>query len=343
MISHTPENDPIRSKIAGMGFYVPPTVVTNNDLSQRMNTTHEWIVERTGILERHHIVAGEDTTAGMAAKAARIAMERAGTTADEIDFIVFATLSPEYCFPGSGVLLQRELGIGHRGIGALDVRNQCSGFLYALSVADNFIKAGAYRNILVIGAEVHSTGLDFSDAGRHIAVIFGDGAGAAVLQPATREGQGILTTNLHADGEYAEKLAVVGMSSSYPDRLSQERIERGEYFPIMEGQYVFKLATTRMPESIREALAATNLTIEDVDLLVPHQANLRISEAIRRSFGLPEEKVYNNIMYYGNTTAASIPIALCEAWEKGLVKEGDLVCLTAFGSGFTWGSALIRW
>ena len=333
----------IRSRIAGIGKYIPPQVVTNDDLAQRMSTTNEWIVERTGIHERHHIREGEETVSGMAAKAARVAMERANTTAEAIDFIIFATLSPEYYFPGSGVLLQRELGITSSGIGCLDIRNQCSGFLYALSVADAFIRTGTYKNVLVIGAEIHSTGLDFSDAGRSVAVIFGDGAGAVVLQPTTDEKAGILTINLHADGEYAEKLAVIGMSSSYSDRLAPERIARGEYFPVMEGQFVFKLATTKMPESVREALAAAELTPEDIDLLVPHQANLRISEMVRRAFQLPEEKVYNNIQRYGNTTAASIPAALCEAWEEGRVKAGDLICLTAFGSGFTWGAALLRW
>lgn len=333
----------LRTKIAGIGFYVPPHVVTNDDLSKRMNTTHEWIVERTGIHERRHIREGEDTTAGMGAKAARIAIERAGITPQDIDFIIFATLSPEMYFPGSGVFLQRELGINHSAIGCLDIRNQCSGFIYSLSIADQFIKGGVYKNILVVGAEVHSTGLDFSDNGRHVAVIFGDGAGAVVLQPTEKEGQGILTTNLHADGEYAEKLSVVGLTSNISDRLSPEFIAAGNYFPIMEGQFVFKLATTRMPESIMEALTATGLTPDDIDLLVPHQANLRISEMVRRAFKMPEEKVFNNIMRYGNTTAASIPIALCEAWEQGKVKEGDLVCLTAFGAGFTWGAALIRW
>lgn len=333
----------LRTKIGGIGFYVPPHVVTNDDLSKRMNTSDEWIVERTGIHERRHIREGEDTTSGMGAKAARIAIERAGITPQDVDFIIFATLSPDMYFPGSGVLLQRALGINASGVGCLDIRNQCSGFIYSLSIADQFIKTGVYKNILVVGAEVHSTGLDFSDNGRHVAVIFGDGAGAVVLQPTTNPNQGILTTNMHADGEYAEKLCVVGLTSNIADRLTEEFIAAGNYFPIMEGQFVFKLATTRMPESIREALEATGLQPEDIDLLVPHQANLRISEMVRRAFKMPEEKVFNNIMKYGNTTAASIPIALCEAWEQGKVKEGDLICLTAFGAGFTWGSALIRW
>ncbi|MEM6261450.1 MAG: beta-ketoacyl-ACP synthase III [Bacteroidota bacterium] len=332
-----------QTKIAGLGFYAPDNVVTNDDLAQRMNTSDEWIQERTGIKERRHIVPGVDTGANMAAKASRIAIERAGITVDDIDFIILGTLSPDMDFPGTGVLLQRELGLNKKGIGALDIRNQCSGFIYGLSIADQFIKTGMYKNILLVGTEIHSTGLDFSDAGRHVSVIFGDGAGAAILQPTDKPGQGVLTTHLHADGQFAEELALPAPAAALPGRITHEMIEKGEHFPVMNGRMVFKNAVVRFPETIMEALETTNLKPEDIDLLVPHQANLRISEAIRQRLGMPEEKVFNNIQRYGNTTAASIPIALTEAWEAGRIKEGDLVCLAAFGSGFTWGSALIRW
>lgn len=333
-----------RSRISGLGFYVPSNVVTNHDLAQRIDTTDEWIQERTGVQERHYYTPGEDTVANMAAKASLIAIERAGLQPSDIDFIVFATLSPDYFFPGSGVLLQRELGINGSGIGALDIRNQCSGFIYGLSIGDQFIRTGMYKHVLVVGSEIHSSGLEFSDRGRHVTVIFGDGAGAAVLSRTDKEGQGILTTHLHADGEHAEQLAVIAPSSNFPDRkMGSENFENGDAYPVMNGRYVFKFAVSKFPEVIREALAATGLTEADIDLFIPHQANLRISEAVRQELNLPEEKVYNNIMKYGNTTAASIPIALTEAWEQGKVKEGDLVCLAAFGSGFTWASALIRW
>jgi 3-oxoacyl-[acyl-carrier-protein] synthase-3 len=288
-----------------------------------------------------------------------VAIKRAGITAEDVDFIVFATLSPDYYFPGCGVLLQRELKM--KNIGALDIRNQCSGFVYALSIADQFVKTGMYKNVLVVGSEFHSSGLDFTDAGRNVSVIFGDGAGAVVVQPSTDENKRILSTHLHSDGTYAEKLAYINpgchgahylqeLADEYIGEpefggmfLTQAMIDKRNVFPNMDGQLVFKNAVVRFPEVIAEALAANNLTSADIDMLVPHQANLRISEFVRAKMGLPEEKVYNNIQYYGNTTAASIPIALCEAWEKGLVKEGDLVCLAAFGAGFTWASALIRW
>lgn len=298
----------------------------------------------------------------MGADAARVAMDRAGVTASDIDFVVFATLSPDYYFPGCGVLLQRELDLGE--IGCLDVRNQCSGFIYALSVADQFIKTGMYRNILVVGAEFHSCGLDFTTRGRNVAVIFGDGAGAAVLQPADEDGSGILSTHLHADGRQAEELAYLNpgchgghwladeddRQAAYPSPdelggifMTQEMMDHARIFPHMNGQAVFKKAVVKFPEVIGEALATHDLTPSDIDLLVPHQANLRISQFVQKTLGLPDEAVYNNIQRYGNTTAASIPIALTEAWMDGVVNEGDLVCLAAFGSGFTWASALIRW
>lgn len=347
------------SKIAGIGFYVPEKIVTNDDLAKLMDTNDAWIQERTGIKQRRYAKKHEETTTTMGARAAEVAIKRAGITVEDVDFIVFATLSPDYYFPGCGVLLQRELKM--KNIGALDIRNQCSGFVYALSIADQFVKTGMYKNVLVVGSEFHSSGLDFTDAGRNVSVIFGDGAGAVVVQPSTDENKRILSTHLHSDGTYAEKLAYINpgchgahylqeLADEYIGEpefggmfLTQAMIDKRNVFPNMDGQLVFKNAVVRFPEVIAEALAANNLTSADIDMLVPHQANLRISEFVRAKMGLPEEKVYNNIQYYGNTTAASIPIALCEAWEKGLVKEGDLVCLAAFGAGFTWASALIRW
>ncbi|MFK7921892.1 MAG: 3-oxoacyl-ACP synthase III family protein [Bacteroidia bacterium] len=332
-----------RSTIAGIGYYVPENVVTNDDLAERFNTSDQWIQERSGIKQRRYFTPGKDTVAGMGVKAAHMAMERAGITADDIDFIVFATLNPDYMFPGSGVLVQRELGLSDKGVPALDIRNQCSGFIYGLSVADQFIKTGMYQNILLIGSEIHSSGLDFSDDGRHVTVLFGDGAGAVILQPTEEEGRGVLTTHLHAAGEHAEKLAVLTPTGHQERHLTHEMIDDKSIYPVMDGQFVFKLAVRKFPEVIMEALQTTGNQVEDIDMFIPHQANLRIAEMVRRTLKLPEEKVHNNIQKYGNTTAASIPIALNEAWELGKIKKGDLVCLAAFGSGFTWASALIRW
>ena len=345
------------SKIAGIGYYVPKNVYTNDDLSRFMETNDAWIQERTGIKERRFADRLEETTTTMGVEAAKIAIERAGITPQDIDFIIFATLSPDYYFPGCGVLLQREMKM--REVGALDVRNQCSGFLYALSVADQFIKTGMYKNILVVGSEKHSFAMDFETRSRNVSVIFGDGAGAVVLQPAKKEGQGILSTHLHSDGNDAEILAMFYPGShankwmkekpGYPEQelgglfMTTEQLESGAALPYMDGPAVFKKAVVKFPEVIREALAANHLTASDIDLLVPHQANLRISQYVQQVLSLPDEKVFNNIQKYGNTTAASVPIALCEAWEAGKVKEGDLICLAAFGSGFTWASALIRW
>jgi 3-oxoacyl-[acyl-carrier-protein] synthase III len=329
------------SKIAGVGHYVPEKVVTNKDLEQIMDTSDEWIRERTGIVERHYFQEGVDTTANMGANAARMALKNAGLEATDLDMIVFATLSPDYVFPGSGVLLQRELGL--KEIPALDVRNQCSGFIYALSVADQFIKTGMYNNILVVGSEIHSSGLDFSTRGRNVSVIFGDGAGAVVLTPSESTDKGILSTHLHADGEFAEELAVLAPDTNKKDRLTHEMIDNGSIYPYMSGNTVFKHAVTRFPEVIEEALNKNGYKATDIDMLIPHQANLRITSYIQQKMGLPAEKVMSNIHKYGNTTAASVPIALSEAVQEGRIKEGDLVCLAAFGSGFTWASALIRW
>jgi len=340
-------------------MYVPKNVFTNNDLVKYMDTSDEWIQERTGIKERRYADRSGETTTTMGVEAAKIAIERAGTTAQDIDFIVFATICPDYYFPGCGVLLQRAMQM--KEIGALDVRNQCSGFLYALSVADQFIKTGMYKNILVVASEKHSFGLDFSTRGRNISVIFGDGAGAVILQPTDDANCGILSTHLHSDGNNAEILAMYNPGTHANHWLngkeladfenaeigdmfmSHAMIDKAQNFPNMDGQAVFKVAVEKFPAVIREALAANNLQTTDLKLLIPHQANLRISQFVQKKLGLTDDQVYNNIQKYGNTTAASVPIALCEAWEMGKVKDGDLVCLAAFGSGFTWGSALLRW
>lgn len=338
----------IKSVIKGIGRYVPEHVVTNEDLSKLMTTNDEWITERTGIKERRHRKNrndSEETTTYLGFRASQKALEMAGLTAADIDYIVFATLSPDYYFPGCGVLLQDMLGCGT--IGALDVRNQCSGFVYAMSVANAFIKTGTYKNILVVGAEVHSFGLDFSEEGRGVSVIFGDGAGAVVLSASTDEKDGdILAFNMHSEGQYAEELCTQfpGSKFGWSDRmrLEPEAVTNKEIYPIMNGNFVFKHAVTRFPETMKEALDAAGKTVEDLDLFIPHQANLRIAQFVQQKFGLPDEKVFNNIQKYGNTTAASIPMALCEAIEQGKVKRGDLVLLSAFGSGFTWGSVLFN-
>lgn len=332
------------SKITGLGFYVPENVVTNDDLSKIIDTNDEWIQERTGIQERRHIVRGQDTTTSMGVKAARIAIERSGLSNKDIDFVVFATLSPDYYFPGPGVLVQRDLGL--RTVGALDVRNQCSGFVYALSVADQYIKTGMYKNILVIGSEIQSTGLDMTSRGRGVSVIFGDGAGAAVLSREEDLTKGILSTHLHSEGQHAEELVVKapGMGGRWiTDIIADNDPNDESYFPYMNGQFVFKNAVVRFSEVINEGLQANNLEVSDIDMLIPHQANLRIAQFIQKKFGLTDNQVFNNIQKYGNTTAASIPIALTEAWEQGKIKSGDTVVLAAFGSGFTWASAIIKW
>jgi 3-oxoacyl-[acyl-carrier-protein] synthase-3 len=347
-----------RSVIAGIGRYLPRNIITNNDLTRYMDTSDEWIQERTGIKERRFADRTGETTATMGIEAAKIAIGRAGITPQDVDFIIFATLSPDYYFPGCGVLVQRALHMHE--IGALDVRNQCSGFVYALSVADQFIKTGMYRNILVIGSEKHSFGLDFSTRGRNVSVIFGDGAGAVVLQPSEDKNRGILSTHLHSDGTNAEILAMFNPgthANHWTDQpladfndaeagdmfMSHSMIDKAQNFPNMDGPTVFKIAVEKFPAVIREALDTNGFTPADIQLLVPHQANLRISQFVQKKLKLEDNQVYNNIQKYGNTTAASIPIALCEAWEEGKIKEGDLICLAAFGSGFTWGSALLKW
>ncbi|MBK6266276.1 ketoacyl-ACP synthase III [Marivirga sp. S37H4] len=330
------------SKIIGLGHSVPETVVTNDDLSKILDTTDEWIVERTGIRERRFFDPNiEGSLAKMAKKAAEMALERAKMSKDDIDFIIFASITPDYFFPGSSVLLQREMGMGT--IGCLDIRNACSGFIYSISVADQFIKTGMYKNIMVVGGEIQSTAIDMTDRGRSTAVIFGDGVGVAILSASDEKG--ILSTHLHAEGTHAEELFVKdpGSSRSRDERQPEQILDTSGYKVYMNGNMVFKHAVVRFHEVIEEALNKNDLKSSDIDMLIPHQANLRISKFIQSKLGLSDDNVFNNIQKYGNTTAASIPIALSEAWEEGKINSGDLVCLAAFGSGFTWGSALIRW
>ncbi|RMH65558.1 MAG: ketoacyl-ACP synthase III [Calditrichaeota bacterium] len=329
-----------RASIAGLGKYLPKRIVTNHDLEKWMDTNDAWIRERTGIETRHWAEPGKETAASMGAEAARQALKQAGLQTSDVDFIVFATLSPEYTFPGSGCLLGDMLGLN--GVGALDIRTQCTGFVYGLSVADQFIRSGMYKTVLVVGGEVQSTALNLTTEGRDVAVIFGDGAGAAVLTATDDENKGILTSNLHADGKYARELFCEAPGSFGEKRVTHEMIDNGSIYPYMNGRYVFKHAVTRFPESILETLRATGYSKDDIDLIIPHQANKRITEAVQQRLDVAPEKVFSNIHKYGNTTAASIPIAMTEAMEEGRIRPGDLVCTVAFGSGFTWGANLIR-
>ena len=330
----------LKSRILGIGSYLPERVVKNSDLEKLMDTSDEWIQQRTGVRERRFVDEGVGTS-DLGYRASLRAIQQAGLTAQDIDFIIFATLSPDYNFPGSGCLLQEKLGVGP--IGALDVRNQCSGFIYGLSIADQFIKTGMHRHVLVVGAEVHSTGLELNTRGRDVAVIFGDGGGAVIVGDAIEGDSQILSTHLHSEGKYARKLWLEAPASICHPRITEEMLREGKHYPQMDGRYVFKHAVDRFQEVVHEALLANNLGIEDIDCLILHQANLRIAEAVGQSLRIPSDKMFNNIQKYGNTTAASIPIALDEAVKEGRVKSGDLVVLAAFGSGFTWGAAAIRW
>lgn len=327
------------ARILGTGRALPPRVVTNAELTTMMDTTDEWIVQRTGIRERRFVEPGTGAS-DLGVTAARVAIERAGLTPKDIQFLIFATLSPDLFFPGAGVFVQEKLGMDT--IGALDVRTQCTGFLYALSVAEAYVKSGFYDNVLVIGAEVHSTGLDMSTAGRDVSVIFGDGGGAVVVGP-SEVGVGILSSHLHAEGKYARELMTEAPASAENPRISKEMLDARRHFGFMNGRSVFAHAVRRFPEVILEALSANGMAVSDLSIVIPHQANLRITQAVAKSLGIPPERVFSNIERYGNTTAASIPIALDECATEGRIRSGDLVCLAAFGSGFTWASSLIRW
>ena len=332
------------SKIIGLGKYLPENVVTNADLEKIMETSDAWIQERTGIKERRHITKGDgNSTSVMGVKAARIAIERAGLKPQDIDFILFATLSPDYYFPGYGVLVQEALEIPD--CPAMDIRMQCSGFVYAVATADQFIKTGMYKNVLVIGSEYHSGGLDMTTRGSNVSVIFGDGAGAVVMTRTENLEEGILSSHLHSEGKHAEELSLIGPSTGrwVPEIIETNDPEDLSYYPYMNGQFVFKNAVVRFSEVIKEGLEKTGWSSNQIGMLIPNQANLRIAQFVQKKFGLSENQVYNNIERYGNTTAASIPIALTEAWEEGKIVAGTKVVLAAFGSGFTWGSVMIQW
>jgi 3-oxoacyl-[acyl-carrier-protein] synthase-3 len=329
-----------RSAILGLGHHVPEKRVTNDELARLMPTSDEWIQQRTGIRERRFIEADGIGASDLAVPAARMAIERAGRSPKDVDMIVFATLSPDVNFPGSGCFLGDKLGLP--GVPALDIRTQCSGFLYGLSVADAWVRAGVYRNVLVVGAEVHSTGLDFSESGRDVAVLFGDGAGAALVGPSPDEGRGVLALALHADGSGAKDLWLPAPASRRIPRLTHEMLDAGDHFPKMNGKQVFRWATEKMPEVSIEALHAAGLRVDDVDLFVPHQANMRINQVVASKLGLPDGKVVHNIDRYGNTTAATIPIGLSESYAEGRLGEGTTVLMAAFGSGYTWGAAVAR-
>ena len=329
-----------RSRIYGVGYYVPPRVVKNDDLSKMMDTSDEWIQQRTGIKQRHFADEGV-MNADMGVEAVNKALAAGGLKKEEIDYIIYATLSPDYEFPGTGCFLQAKLGIP--GVPALDIRNQCSGFIYGLQIADALVKTGQYKRVLVVGGELHSRGLDLTTRGREVSVLFGDGAGAAIVGPSDDE-RGILSVHTHADGSHAKELWLEAPGCSfYPTRLTHEMIDDGRIFPKMNGKTVFLNAVKKMPEVFVEGLKATGLTMDKIDLLVPHQANLRINDAVADYLKFPKEKVFNTIDRFGNTTAATIPIGLSEAIAAGALKPGMTIGLVAFGSGFTWASAIIRW
>ena len=326
--------------ISGTGFYLPPRIVTNDELSSYMDTTDEWIQERTGIKERRYVEKGVGPS-DLAIPATEQALKAAGLTVSDIDFIIFATSTPDFYAPGSGCVLQEKMGFNE--IGALDIRVQCSGFIYGLSIAEQYIRTGNFKNILLIGAEVQSTAMNLTDEGRDTAIIFGDGAGAAIIS-ATDEDRGILSTHMHSEGKYLKELWLEAPASNagHP-RITREVLDEGKQYLKMNGKEVFRHAITRFPEVINEALEANNLTSENINLLIPHQANLRITQMVQKRLGLSNDQVFSNIHKYGNTTAATIPIALAEAFNEGRIKEGDILVLAAFGAGFTWASAIMKW
>jgi 3-oxoacyl-[acyl-carrier-protein] synthase-3 len=326
--------------ITGTGMYVPPRVVTNADLEKLMDTSDEWIQQRTGVRERHHVDPGT-TPADLAYEATVRAVEAAELELRDLDAIIVATLSPQHEFPGTAVFLQDRLGLAE--IPAMDIRCQCTGFLYALQVGQLYVASGLYDRVLVCGVDVHSVGLDMTTRGRDVSVIFGDGAGAVVLEPSDDAERGILSIHLHAEGKYAKKLWVEAPGCALSPWLTTEMLEEGRHYPKMDGKFVFKHAVTRMPEVINEALAANKCAVADVDLCIFHQANLRINEYVGTQLGIPPEKTYNNIQIYGNCSAGSIPMCLDECVRAGRLEAGDLLLMAGFGSGFTWGSALIRW
>lgn len=330
-----------RAKIAGLGMYVPEQVVTNYDLEKMMETSHDWIVERSGIEERRWVNAGEECNVDLATQAAKRALDDAGISVEDVDCIIYATLSPDYYFPGDGVLLGRELGIP--GVPAYDIRQQCSGYVYGLEMANAFVASGQYKNILLVGSETHSPCLDKTTRGRTITVLFGDAAGAAVISRSDDEQHQIIGTEMHSDGTDAECLAMLYPSFKTGTFITHEDLDAGRQFPVMDGQKVFKAAVRSMPSVINSLLEKHGLTVDDIDMLIPHQANLRINEMVAKMLRIAPEKVHNNIQKYGNTTAATIPMCMKEARDLGKIKPGDLVCCVAFGAGFTWGAVLLKY
>ncbi len=328
-----------KTKITGIGHFVPERVVTNFDLEKQMDTTNDWIIERTGIEERRWVEPGVGTS-DLAVEASKRALAMSGLKPKDVDLIIFATLTSDYAFPGSSALVQKKLGMDH--IGAFDITVACSAFIYGISIGDQFIKTGQAEIVLVIGAEIQSTGLDASTAGRDMAVLFGDGAGAAILQKSDSESE-ILSTHLHVDGNFHKELWAEVPTALENPRISKELLDAGRHYPRMNGREVFRNAVTRFPQVINEALDANGLSIADVALVIPHQANLRITQMVAKRLKIGMDQVYSNIHRYGNTTAASIPIAMSEAYSEGLFKKGDIIILAAFGAGFTWASAAIRW
>ena len=328
-----------KTAIAGIGFHVPDRIVKNSDLEQWMDTSDEWIIERSGIKERRWI-ANEGGASSSAIQAAKNAMEDAKVTPDEIDLVICATITSDYFFPGISAQVQEALGLGL--VGAFDIKAACSAFVYALSVGDQFIKSGQSKNILVIGAEVQSTALDISTRGRNVSVLFGDGAGAAILKRSLDDSE-ILSTHLHSEGRFLKELWLEAPASKYKSRITKKMLDEGRQYPIMNGREVFRNAVRRFPQVIHEAMDANHLTIDDITQIIPHQANLRISQSVAKRMGVSMDKVFSNIHKYGNTTAASIPIALTEARNEGKFKRGDHIILAAFGAGFRWASAAIKW
>jgi len=329
----------VSSYIKGMGYYVPDRVIDNSYFTDFMDTSDKWIRERTGIEERR-FAAPNQGPSDIAIPAVEMALQNSNLNTNDIDFIIFATSTPDYYIPGAGCLIQDKMNFNN--IGSLDIRNACSGFIFALSIADQYIKAQTYKNILVIAAEVQSTAMDLSNDGRDTAIIFADGAAAAVIS-STTDDKGILSTHLHSNGKYAKELWVEAPSSKKKPRLNQNILNQGKHFLKMNGKEVFRHAVKLFPDVIMEGLRYNNLTTEDIDLLIPHQANLRISKMIQKKLKLTDNQVVSNIHKYGNTTAASVPIALCESIMDNKLKKGDILVLAAFGSGFSWGSAILKW
>lgn len=332
----------MKTHIISTGMYVPPKVVTNQDLEKLLDTSDEWIQQRSGIKQRRWITPGEQTTLSMAVSASKQALERAQLKADDIDMIIFGCLMSDYIFPGTGCLLQKELGFT-RTVPALDIRNQCSGFVYALSMADAFIRSGCYKRILIVASEIHSTSLDISTKGRDISVLFGDGAGAMIVGSCDQKEPHVIDSSLHSEGSCAEKLAVLKPSPNDAHRISQNLFSNRDIYPYMDGKFVFKNAVSRMVEVANELLARNNLVAGDIDFVIAHQANLRINQMVLSQLGIPPEKSHNTLDRYGNTTMATIPITFDEALLEKKIKRGDLILFVAFGAGFTWGANLLRY